>query len=436
VGLGFAAALAWAAPAAAQVSFDARKTGMAGLSLHRDGSLKRYNPAYTAVPDRPGQHGPKFSIPIPLGVIQLLKDSSVFDHDSGYFNILRVVNYVLHPPVFLEIKRAPTPTNDVELTIGRNAFVADLGAAGRLVPTDRFGFGATSRLADIGLTIKGVHLGVLLFEEHDVGFQLGDSLQRFLRDADSARTNTTYSVNADGLAQAGFAPTIGYAGRIAGDSARGLYIGAAVHYYFGVAYGSALGTGGFHTGDTLFAGSNPVTPVIDATVQYVKPGKSMGHGFGGDIGFVYVSGPVEFGFGINDIGATLTWPETRIERDTFNTVGNTVDKTVLATAAQTKTKLPITYVANASLELGTNTTAGAMILNNSRGTEVHVGVEQRVGFLAVRGGVARDQRKRLELGVGAGIRLGPIGLDVGFATHSNSISNARGITMATSLAIY
>ena len=115
---------------------------------------------------------------------------------------------------------------------------------------------------------------------------------------------------------------------------------------------------------------------------------------------------------------------------------NTVDKTVVATAAQTKTKLPITYVANASLELGTNTTAGAMILNNSRGTEVHVGVEQRVGFLALRGGVARDQRKRLELGVGAGLRLGPIGLDVGLATHSNSISNARGITMATSLAIY
>ena len=32
--------------------------------------------------------------------------------------------------------------------------------------------------------------------------------------------------------------------------------------------------------------------------------------------------------------------------------------------------------------------------------------------------------------------LGAIGLDVGFWTHTNSISNERGITMATSLSIY
>jgi hypothetical protein len=60
----------------------------------------------------------------------------------------------------------------------------------------------------------------------------------------------------------------------------------------------------------------------------------------------------------------------------------------------------------------------------------------RFGPLALRGGVARDTRKKVEVGTGAGLRFGPFGLDVGFWTHSNTLSNARAITMATSLSIY
>jgi hypothetical protein len=281
-----------------------------------------------------------------------------------------------------------------------------------------------------------VHVGVLAWEDHEVGFQLGDTLLRFLRQKDPARTNTTYASAGDAIIQGGFAPTLGYAGRVWGDTTRGIYVGAAVHYYLGVAYGAVNGTAGFVTGDTLFAGSNPVTPTVDAQVRYSKAGNSLGRGVGVDLGFVYVSGPVEVGIGVNDIGATLTWKDTRVERDTFDTVNNDLVTTLVANHVSSKTKLPITYVANASLELGTNTTAGAMILNNGRGTSIQVGVEQRVGPLALRGGVARDQRKRVQLGWGTGLRFGSFGLDVGFATHSSSLSNARGITMASSISIY
>jgi hypothetical protein len=427
--------LAGATSARAQLSFDARRTGMAGVSLSRDGALGRFNPAYGAVPAREGRSA-KFTIPIPLGLIQVLKDSTAFDFDSSYFNPIALANYILHPPIFLEIKKAPTPTNDVEITIGRNALLVDLGSAAQLVPTDRFGFGGASRPMDLGLTFKGVHVGVLAWEDHEVGFQLGDSLLRFLRQQDSARTNTTYASAGDAIIQGGFAPTLGYAGRVWGDTTRGIYVGAAVRYYLGVAYGSVDGIAGFATGDTLFAGSNPVAPTVDALVRYSKAGNSLGHGVGGDIGFVYVSGPVEVGLGVNDIGATLTWKDTRVERDTFDTVNNDLATTLVANHVSSKTKLPITYVANASLELGTNTTAGAMILNNGRGTSIQLGVEQRVGPLAVRGGVARDQRKRVQLGLGTGLRFGAFSLDVGFATHSGSLSNVRGITMASSLSIY
>ncbi len=424
-----------ATSARAQLSFDARRTGMAGVSLSRDGALGRFNPAYGAVPAREGRSA-KFTIPIPLGLIQALKDSTAFDFDSSYFNPIALANYILHPPIFLEIKKPPTPTNDVEFTIGRDSLIVDLGSAAQLVPTDRFGFGGASRPMDLGLTIKGVHVGVLAWEDHAVGFQLGDTLLRFLRQKDPARTNTTYASAGDAIIQGGFAPTVGYAGRVWGDSSRGVYVGAAVHYYLGVAYGSVDGTGGFVTADTLFAGSNPVTPAVDALVRYSKAGNSFGRGVGGDLGFVYVSGPVEVGFGVNDIGATLTWKDTRVDSLFFRSDSNDFASAQIANHISSKTKLPITYVANASLELGTNTTAGAMILNNGRGTSIQLGVEQRVGPLALRGGVARDQRKRVQLGWGTGLRFGPFSLDVGFATHSSSLSNARGITMASSISIY
>lgn len=427
--------LAGALPAHAQLSLDARRTGMAGVSLGRDGALSRYNPAYHAVPARKGVSA-KFTIPIPLGIFQALKDSAAFDVNKPYFNPIALADYILHPPIFYEIKKVPEPTNNVEFTIGKDSLLVNLGASAQLVPTDRFSFGGESRLMDIGPTIKGVHLGVLVWEDHEVGFQLDSALLGFLREQHPARTNTDYTGTGDGIAQGGFAPTLGYSGRIWGDSSRGFYIGAAVHYYLGVAYGSATGPVGIHTGDSLFTGSNPVTPTVDARVQYSKAGNSFGHGIGTDVGMVYASGPVEVGLGINDIGATLTWPDTRVDSAFLAPKANTLSSQFVANHIQTKTRLPVTYVANASLELGTNTTAAGEIINNGRGTSISLGAEQRIGPLALRGGVARDQRKRVQLGWGTGVRFGPFSLDVGFLTHSSGFSSARGITMATSLSIY
>ena len=437
IGWSLVGLLAWTVPAHAQLSFDARRTGMAGVSLSRDGALSRYNPAYHAVPQREGRSA-KFTIPIPLGLFQVLKDSAAFDIHKSYFNPIALADYILHPPLYYEIKKVPEPTNNVEFTIGKNQLLLDLGASSQLVPTDRFSYGGESRLADIGPTIKGVHLGVLVWEDHEVGVELDSALLGILRQKSPVRDTANYTATADGIAQGGFAPTIGYAGRLWGDSSHAIYVGATVHYYFGVAYGSARGQGGIRTDTVLFAGANPVTPIVGARVQYSKAGNPMGHGFGTDAGLVYVSGPVEIGLGVNDLGATLTWAATHIDTVFFDTAA-AADSFIsrrVASQASTKTKIPVTYVANAALELGTNTTLGAEILNNGRGTTIQLGAEQRVGPLALRGGVARDQRKRVQIGVGTGLRFGPFSLDVGFLTHSSSFSNSRGITMATSFSIY
>jgi hypothetical protein len=432
-----------AAPLDAQFAMDGRRLGMGGLNLHRSGDLPRYNPAYPAVPSRVGENRAKITIPIPLGLIKFFSDhpisgwddDALFNPDSSAFNPVELVNLLLHPPLFLSVKAVPTPTNDVEFTIGKNELIIDLGEAQVLIPSDAFGFGGTSRFLDMGFGFKGFRAGVGGFLHHDIGFSLDDSLREVLKQASPVRPNTLYALLADATTQTGLAPFVGFSGRVVGDSVRALYLGVAVRRYLGAAYGRADGSVGFQTGDTIFGSPGPAEDV-DALVTYSKFGNSMGTGWGADFGFVVTSGPVEFGFGINDIGAKLTWPETRVDSVYWDDAGDSVVSTVLFDGVERETELPTSYIANVAFAMNTGTTIGGNILYNGRRTVIHVGGEQRVGMLAVRGGVARDDRKRLQLGFGAGVFLGRVSFDVGFSTHSNALSDQRGITMATSLSIY
>src|SRR5919108_540530 len=201
---------------------DARRIGMGGLSLGRSGSLVRYNPAYRAVPpaaDRRGQ--PRVTIPIPLGVIQFLHDHPHLSHDPAFnpdsagFNPIVVINTFLNLPLYLEVKQAPTPTNNVIFGIGKDSLRVNLGETAKLVPEDEFGISGSSRPLDPGISIKGVRVGVMGWLHDEVELQLGDTLLGFLRDSVQAQHNTRYSVLVHGLVQGGVAPTIGYAGRIA-----------------------------------------------------------------------------------------------------------------------------------------------------------------------------------------------------------------------------
>jgi hypothetical protein len=426
-----------AVPARAQFSFDSRRIGMAGLSLHRDGDLQRYNAAYRAAPKGKNDQG-GLTIPIPLGILQAIKDSNItFDTKDSNFNVIAIANLILNPPIFYQIKKPPTPTNDIAIGVGKDSLSIDLGLAKALIPQDRFAFGGSGRLMDIGFGIKGLRLSVFAFIEEDIGVDLSDSLRAFLRDGHQAHDNTSYDLLPSGRAQAGFAPSLGWAGKIAGpDPDHGLYFGANVHRYFGVAYAQGGGVAGIRTGSPIFGDSVSVTPEGAVLYRFTNhPGKKFGTGMGGDVGLVVIQGPIEFGLGVNDIGATLTWPQTEIDSAAYDTASNKFVKTVLDSMAQSKSKLPVSYLANVTYHTG-DITFGANILNSGRGTTVNVGAEKRVGPFAVRGGVARDRRKQIQFGWGGGVRLGFLGLDVGFATTSQNLSSERGIVMATSLTIY
>ena len=432
-------------PARAQFSFDARRYGMGGVSLSRDGNVRRYNPAYRAVKNRSNITGnPKFSIPIPFGLIGFFKDHPIgqlgsdpmFDPKSPQFNPVELLNVVLNPPVFIDVKKPPTPTNDVEFTIGKNQLIMDLGNTQVLIPEQEFGLGSSSRLLDIGMGFGGVNVGVMGFMQYDVGFTLDPRLRAVLKDAAPVQPDSSYSLLTDALVQVGFAPTISIAERLTHGPDRstddGFYIGGALHYYLGGMYGRGTGPAGFTVGDTIFKSTPSI--LVDDTLR--TSNKAFGKGVGGDVGVAWISGPFEVGVGVNDLGAQLTWSDTKVQRIQYFTNGDSLNSSVIDPHLETKTKLPITYVANAALRMGTGTTVGGDVVNSGRGTIIHVGVEQRNGPLALRAGVSRDQRRLMQFGAGVGLRFGPLGLDVGFFTHSNSLSSQRAITMATAISIY
>jgi hypothetical protein len=433
-------------PASAQFSFDARRIGMGGVSMSRDGNVRRYNPAYRAVKNKSQVAGaPKFSIPVPLGLIKFFNDHPInqlrtdpmFHPDSARFNPFELANTIFNPPIFYEVRQAPTPTNDVEFTIGRNQLILNLGASRVLIPEQSFGLGSTSRLIDAGFGIAGFNIGVMGFFAYDVGFTVDTALRRALTDTIvGVQPNDTLALLTDAVVQTGFAPSLGYAGRIlrgAGgdDSDDGLYIGGAVHYYLGATYGRITGPTQLQVGNVVFASA----PTIQANGQ-LRTAKPFGRGVGGDVGIVWISGPFEVGFGANDIGAELTWSDTKVQQISYDVAASSFTSAVIQNNVESKTKLPITYIGNAALRMGTGTTVGADVVNSGRGTVIHVGAEQRTGPFAIRGGLSRDQRKKMQFGFGGGLRFGSIGLDVGLWTHSNSFATKRGITMATSISVY
>src|SRR5207245_1770233 len=161
----------------------------------------------------------------------------------------------------------------------------------KLVPEDQFGISGSSRPLDPGIDIKGVRVGVMGWLHDDVGFQLDTTLLAFLHDSAYAQPNTPYGALVHGLVEGGFAPTISYAGRIAGDSAKGFYVGGAVHYYLGVGYFRTDGDASFITGNPIFAGANPVTPDGRTVTQHSRPGNTLGHGVARDIGAAWGAGP-------------------------------------------------------------------------------------------------------------------------------------------------
>jgi hypothetical protein len=147
-------------------------------------------------------HGaPKITIPIPIGLYDFFREHPInqlthdpaFHPDSAAFNPVELLNLVLNPPIFLDIRRPATPTNNVEFTIGKNQLIMNLGQTRVIIPDQSFGVGTSGRLLDMGFNVGGFNASVMGFVHYDLSLTLDSALRSVLKDTVPVRPDSSTS---------------------------------------------------------------------------------------------------------------------------------------------------------------------------------------------------------------------------------------------------
>jgi len=427
-------------------TLDARRLGMGGVVTSDVGDFSGSNIAFRAVPKGAGGTG---SIPLPLGLIQYLSDHPVYDSKDSLFNIYKIANVLLNPPLTIQLVKPKEVSGDISIFIAQDSLKVDLADVKRVIPENSMKQGGVMHLFGIHRNFgKGfVQIGSLVHLRNEL--TLSNQLRDALRDAKPFTSNTRYGLTDEGRAQAAIAFQVGYAARAlyrapAKESstdprqnrATALYLGAAPKYLLGLAYGDARGEGGVTTGDTLFASSNPVTIDMDSQTRNSGIGGSggLGSGIGSDLGAVLYWNNFELGLGLNDFGSQIKWNVTR-RRHLYDDVTNQFTTAVVAKDEKYTSRIPVTTTINVAKRIGRTTLAADLVDGDLR-TTMHAGAELWFGMWAVRSGIYRDQNQMAQFAGGGGYRFGKLGLDLAIATNSRNISRERGAELSASLSLY
>gem|GEM_PF-1406400 len=428
-------------------SLNARRLGMGGVLTSDVGDQTGSNIAFRAVPKGTGGSG---SIPLPLGIIQYIADHPTFDSKDSTFNIYEVANVFLNPPLTIKLWQPKEVTGDISVFVAQDSLMVDLADIKRVIPEHSMRIGGVYHIGGFGKSFGKafVQMGPLVHVQNSL--ELSDELRRALRDAVPFTGNTRYGLTDEGRAQAAIAFQAGYAFRAlhrpsAGESdspdprrnhTTALYVGAAPKYLWGIAYGDAHSVAGVTTGDTLFAGSNPVTIDMDTQNRYAVLGGEggSGSGFGSDVGTVLYYQNFELGVGLNDFGSQIKW-KTTVRRHTYDDATNEFTTTVMARDEEFTSRIPVTATINAAKRIGRTTIAADIVTGDLR-SSMHAGAEFWFGMFALRTGVFRDQNKMIQFAGGGGYRFGKIGVDLALSTNSRNIERERGGELSASLSLY
>ncbi|MBN1504115.1 MAG: hypothetical protein JW952_03540, partial [Candidatus Eisenbacteria bacterium] len=159
-------------------SFDARRIGMGGVVLSDYSDAQNRNVAFRAVP-RENLRG---SIPLPLGIVQVLTSLPELDPDEDEFNPLEIAELVTNFPVFLRLKSPDTMEDDVVIDVARNRLRIDLGDVAEVVPDEPFEIGGLLDHPSGSFSVRGVFAGLspLVVAESDL--ELSPTLEKALRE--------------------------------------------------------------------------------------------------------------------------------------------------------------------------------------------------------------------------------------------------------------
>ena len=133
-------------------TFSARRMAMGGAILAGGGAgSSGANVAYRAVPKAPSSG---WTVPLPIGLVQLLADPPETDPDSPDFNVYELANLLYNPPWNLQLSSPEVPGNDITIEIGRDHLAVDLGDVKNVFPREQSRMGAVVNGPALGFGIK------------------------------------------------------------------------------------------------------------------------------------------------------------------------------------------------------------------------------------------------------------------------------------------
>jgi hypothetical protein len=383
------------------------------------------------------------SIPIPLGILQVVRNKEIFDPEDPKFDPVRAVEYAA-APLHWTFKRDSTgPGNllvrnivDAELSRDLNTYrgftpAQQINAQGLIAPSWGKTFHVSSKRDG---AFHGVFVGVGPYLTVGTNLQFDQKLINLL-----ASSTNTYSPNTNFLitdattGQAAAAITGGYRGRFAPTGEReGIYIAANYNYLYGLHYDTAATQLRFDTDATgLITLSPTTTPVI-----VNRTTSSSGKGFAIDAAVAVVQERWDASFGVDGIGNRIDWEELGGRRYVLNSLFNGGDfvSTGVAVASTTRVTLPVRYSGSGGYHT-TRWSAATEMGRSLQGFGFNAGGEYKVGPLAFRGGT-RYSRDLWHGATGIGLNLTKgFGVDVAAFQTSTNIENERRISVALSLRI-
>lgn len=331
----------------------------------------------------------------------------------------------------------------------------DLEDAQRFVPTRGFSVGKRRSLLSLGRTLDlGRRHGVVrldlfdLYVIDDIDLDLDDALVRVLREAEPIVGGRVYGLNARAVLQTGFTTGVVYAREISlgepdvdtgaddwleqywqGEESRPrLWVGAGLRRYFGTAV-LDLDTRVDVTGtDPLLGENGDLTTGLRSEVRSAYPAGLSGWGsaWGLDLGALLRWRDWEFGAGVSDLFADMTWSRGDLQRYDYDPERDELIDTVVVDDGEIRTAIPTSWRLDVTQRPSITRTIGASVLNGAGETTFHLGAEEWVlPWLALRAGFERDARGLWQIGGGIGMRGAGIGFDLGARTHALNVRGDR-----------
>ena len=423
-------------------SFDARRLALGGVS-----NVGRVNTVFEMNPRKAEYR----SIVIPFGLIQVFRNTEVFDPNHVDFDLGRAIDYAANP-LHLAFNRSQGEGQFDFLGDIRNAQLdRDLNSYRGFTPPEKLvaegliapSWGHTFQFPGLGNeSSQGFYLGVGPYLSVGTDLRVDPRLVDILgSDVDVAIPTTNFLITNRSSEQLAMAITGGYRARfgLSGRSAvgqansNGIYVAVNYHYLKGFRYDDLDINLNIETDSagliTLLPTSTPL--VIDQLTS------TSGSGLALDFGVGAILDNWEFGFGANGIANRINWTGLkRTQYDLTNLLnGQPFTNTSLpAPVTSIEVNLPVRYSGN----VGYHANRWSVLADVTHGFEnfsFHGGTEYRLSRLEFRIGSSFSRDSWNPSG-GVGLNLTRrLSFDVALFSTNANVERGQELAFATSLRI-